>query len=320
MPIQELFSNYQTELTTFFSLVNIGEAEVVFHAFRDCRGVIFFSGVGKSSFVAKKIAGTMTATGTRASFISPTEAMHGDIGIVTPQDLFVGISKSGEADELVNLIPYVRKKGAKVVAFSSNGASRLAQSADLKMILPEGNEVCPYNISPTVSTISQIIVGDVLAMALMKQRQFSLDDYALNHPAGSLGKRITLRVADLMIRAPNIPFCLEEDTLMESLVEFSDKKAGCLLVVDAAKKLLGIFTDGDLRRSLQKHGPEVMNLKMGDLMTKGGRFTAPDVLAWDAMKLMEQNKELPITVLPVIDHDKRVHGLLKLHDVLQAGL
>lgn len=319
MPIQELFSNYQSELSSFFSLVNIKEAEAVFHAFRDCRGLLFFSGVGKSSFVAQKIASTMTATGTRASFISPSEAMHGDVGIVSPQDLFIGISKSGESDELLNLIPYVKKKGAKVVAFSSNAASRLVQNSDLKMILPDANEVCPLNISPTVSTISQIIVGDVLAMALMKHRQFSLDEYALNHPGGALGKRITLKVSDLMIREPNIPFCFEHDTLMGSLVELSDKKAGCLLVINEKKELLGIFTDGDLRRALQKHGSDVMSLKMKDLMTKSGRFIEPEVLAWDAMKMME-NKQSPIMVLPVVNQDKKVLGLLKLHDILQSGL
>jgi arabinose-5-phosphate isomerase len=320
MPIQELLSNYQNELASFFSLVNVKEAEGVFHAFRDCRGLLFFSGVGKSSFVAKKIASTMTATGTRASFISPTEAMHGDVGIVSSEDLFIGISKSGEADELLNLVPYIKKKGAKVVAISSNGASRLAKAADFRMILPEANEVCPLNISPTVSTISQIIVGDVLAMALMKHREFSLDDYALNHPGGSLGKKITLRVSDLMIREPNLPFCYEETTLMSSLVELSDKRAGCLLVIDSKKKLLGIFTDGDLRRALQKLGSDVLNRPMGELMTRGGRLTAPDVLAWDAMKMMEQNKQSPIMVLPVVDHDMQVLGLLKMHDILQSGI
>lgn len=320
MPIQELFSSYQNELSSFFSLVNVKEAESVFHAFRECRGLLFFSGVGKSSFVAKKIASTMTATGTRASFISPTEAMHGDVGIISSEDLFIGISNSGEADEIISLIPYIRKKGAKVVAMSSNPASRLVKNADLRMILPESNEICPYNISPTVSAISQIIVGDVLAMALMKHRQFSLDEYAQNHPAGTLGKRITLKVSDLMIREPNVPFCFETDTLMGSLVELSDKRAGCLLVIDGNKKLLGIFTDGDLRRALQKFGPEVMSLKMGDLMTRGGRFIHPEVFAWEAMKIMEQNKQSPIMVLPVIDQDKQVLGLLKLHDILQSGL
>lgn len=320
MPIQELFLNYQTELSSFFSQVNVKEAEAVFHAFRDCRGLLFFSGVGKSSFVAKKIASTMTATGTRASFISPAEAMHGDVGIVSSEDFFIGISNSGESDELLNLIPYIKKKGAKVVAFSSNATSRLVQSADLKMILPDSNEVCPLNISPTVSTISQIIVGDVLAMALMKHREFSLDDYALNHPGGSLGKRMTLRVSDLMIREPNIPFCYENNTLMSSLVELSDKKAGCLLIIDEKKELLGIFTDGDLRRSLQKLGSDVLNRPMGELMTRGGRSIGPDVLAWDAMKFMEQNKQSPIMVVPVVDTNRQVLGLLKMHDILQAGL
>lgn len=320
MPIQDLLHNYQTELTTFFSQVDVKEAESVFHAFRACRGLLFFSGVGKSSFVAKKIASTMTATGTRASFISPNEAMHGDVGIVSANDIFIGISKSGEADELLNLIPYIRNKGAKVVAFSSNSSSRLVKTADLRMILPNEREVCPYNISPTVSTISQIIVGDVLAMALMKDRQFSLDDYAMNHPAGTLGKRITVRVSDLMIREPYIPFCKSTDSLMESLVELSDKRAGCLLVIDDEKKLLGIFTDGDLRRALQNKGPDVLHCQMGDLMTKGGRSTSAHLLAWEAMQMMEENKKSPIMVLPVVDDNKKILGLLKMHDILQSGI
>lgn len=320
MSLKQLLHSYQNELERFFKLISLEELEAVFQLFLNCKGLLFFSGVGKSALVAEKMAVTMTATGTRAAYIAPLSAMHGDIGLVTNKDLFIALSKSGETDELLNLLPFVRNKGAKIVVFTSNCSSRLSKAADLTLILPIEKELCPFNMAPTISTTMQMIVGDVLAIALMEEHKFSLSEYAMNHPAGAIGKRITLKVSDLMLRDFQLPLCRPEDKLINTLVELSDKRAGCVLIVDPSNKLLGIFTDGDLRRALQKQGADVLNLPMGTLMIKCARTIGKEALAWDAMKLMEGNQKSPIMVLPVVDKKMHVLGLLKMHDILQSGI
>lgn len=319
MMIQRLLDKYREELSLFFDKVDVGSFEKLFALCQGCKGLLVFSGIGKSALVAEKIAVTMTATGTRALFIPPIEAMHGDVGIISNQDIFVAISKSGETEELLNLLPYVRNKGAKIVALISNPKSRLAEAADMQLIIPFHQELCPFNMAPTISTTCQTIFGDMLAVALMESKGFTLDEYAMNHPAGTIGKRITVRVKNLMIEGALIPLCKPADHLIDVLVELSDKKSGCVLVADDNKKLLGIFTDGDLRRSLQKYGSSVMSQPLSALMTPSSRFTCPEVLAWDALKMMEDQKS-PITVLPVLDEAHHVVGLLKLHDILQTGI
>lgn len=320
MSLKQLLQSYKNELDKFFAEVNLKELEGIFRLFFDCRGLLFFSGIGKSALVAEKIAVTMTSTGTRAIFIAPLEAMHGDVGLISENDIFVAFSKSGESDELLNLLPYVRNKGAKIIVISSNVHSRLAKAADAKLILPFEKELCPFNMAPTISTTLQSIVGDILAIALMQARNFSLNDYAMNHPAGTIGKRIMLKVRDLMVQGNQIPLCHPNDKLIDTLVELSDKRSGCVLIVDDSKKMLGIFTDGDLRRALQKHGGEILHSPIKTLMTQAARFIGPDALAWDAMKMMETNQKSPITVLPVVDENLQVLGLLKMHDILQSGL
>ncbi len=319
MMIQRLFDKYSKELKSFFDKVDIASFEKLFALCKDCKGLLIFSGIGKSALVAEKIAVTMTSTGTRALFIPPIEAMHGDVGIISNQDIFIALSKSGETEELLNLLPYVRNKGAKIVALTSNPKSRLAESADMHFQVPFHAELCPFNMAPTISTACQTILGDVLAIALMEAKNFTIDEYAMNHPAGTIGKRITVKVKNLMIEGDLIPLCNPADRLIDVLVELSNKKAGCVLIVDGNKKLLGIFTDGDLRRSLQKFGPTVMTQPLSTLMTPSSRFTHPDVLAWDALKLME-NQKSPITVLPVLGEGHQVVGLLKLHDILISGI
>lgn len=318
--IQRLLDKYREELSLFFEKVDVGSFEKLLTLCQACKGLLILSGIGKSALVAEKIAVTMTATGTRALFIPPIEAMHGDVGIISNQDIFIAISKSGETEELLNLLPYVRNKGAKIVALTSNSKSRLAEAADLQLVVPFHQELCPFNMAPTISTSCQTILGDVLAIALMESKNFTLDEYAMNHPAGTIGKRITVKVKNLMIEGSLIPLCRPTDHLIDVLVELSNKKAGCVLVADDNKKLLGIFTDGDLRRSLQKFGPAVMSQPLSALMTQASRFTHPEVLAWDALKMME-NQKSPITVLPVLDEaSHQVVGLLKLHDILQTGI
>lgn len=319
MLIQELLNKYRDEIEHFFQKVDTEKLEQIFGLFKNCKGLLIFSGVGKSALVAEKIAVTMTATGSRALFIPPLEAMHGDIGIISSQDLFIGISKSGETEELLNLLPYVRNKGAKIICMHSNPRSRLAEVADWAIEVPFREELCPFNMAPTISTTCEVILGDVLAVALMMDKNFTLDEYAMNHPAGTIGKRITVKVKNLMIEGDLIPLCKENEKLIDVLIELTNKKAGCVLVVNQDRQLLGIFTDGDLRRALQKFGSEVLHRPMSELMTKTARVTSPDLLAWEALKMME-NQKSPIMVMPVVDSQNKVVGILKLHDILQSGI
>lgn len=318
--LKQLFEKEKNNLDYFFTHLDFDQAESFLRILADCKGLIFFTGVGKSGLVAKKIAMTMTSVGTRALYLSPTDALHGDIGLVSKDDVFVLISKSGETDELLHLIPYLRNKGAKLLALVCNAGSRLAKSCDDSLVLPMEDELCPYGLAPTISTQIQGIVGDLFAVSLMEMKKFSLDDYALNHPAGRIGKRITLRVQDLMLKEQSIPLALSESKVIEILVELSDKRAGCLLVVDDKKTLLGIFTDGDLRRGLQREGPKILDRKLSEVMTPHGRTIQADAFVTQAIKVMEGDQKNPIMVLPVVDQDRHVVGLLKMHDIIQSGI
>jgi arabinose-5-phosphate isomerase len=263
---------------------------------------------------------TMTSTGTKALYLSPTNALHGDIGMITDKDILVLVSKSGESEELLNFIPFLRNRGVYMIALVSNPSSRLAKSCDFVMNLPLERELCPFDLVPTTSTTVQMIFGDMLAVALMNLKNYSLDKYALNHPAGRIGKRTMVKVKDLMLVGTDIPFCSTKNNLRTTLVELSNKRCGCVLIVDENRHLLGIFTDGDLRRALQSRGANVLEIAMDQLMTKTARWIGPDDLAWVAMQKMESDQKNAITVLPVIDDEKKVVGLIKMHDIVQAGI
>lgn len=318
--LKALFDRKQEYLNSFFSLINHDLAEEFLHRLESCGGIIAFTGVGKSGVIAEKIALTMTSVGVRAIHLSPMNALHGDIGLLTSKDLVVMLSKSGESEELLNLMPFVKHRGIPVLSIVSNGHSRIAKTSDFAMVLPIERELCPFNLSPTTSSTSQLIFGDVMAMALMQRKQLTLDAYAMNHPAGTIGKKITLRVQDLMLKGSQLPLCKPEDRLIDVLVELSNKKAGCVIVVDDDQKLLGIFTDGDLRRALVKTGQGVLNSCMEQLMTKNPRSITSDALAWEALVIMESKNSQEIQCLIVVNHDHRVVGLIKLHDIIQAGL
>jgi arabinose-5-phosphate isomerase len=261
----------------------------------------------------------MLSTGTKAFYLSAVNALHGDIGILNSDDIFVIFSKSGESDELLNLVPYVRNKGASLVSVTCTETSRLSKACDLHVTLPMERELCPYNLAPTTSASLQLLFGDVLATALMKAKNFSLDEYAKNHPSGRIGKRIIVKVRDLMITDEALPLCKENDKLIDVLDELSVKRCGCLIVVDNDGKLKGIFTDGDLRRSLHSKGPDFRENFIKDLMTHSAKSIGADVLAWEAMKVMEADQKHPVTVLPVLEEEKVV-GIIKMHDIIQSGI
>lgn len=318
--LEELFHFHRDSLDYFFNHIDIAKSEEILDKFLKCEGTLFFTGIGKSALVAKKIAVTMVSTGTRALFLSASDAVHGDLGIVSNRDVFVFLSKSGESDELLQLIPYLRNKGAYLIAIVSTPNSRLANACHCHVVLPLKKELCPFDLAPTTSSAIQLIFGDVLTVALMRLKKFTLSDYALNHPAGRIGKRISLKVKDLMIKNPRLPLCSPQAPLMGILSELSSKGCGCILAVGETQELKGIFTDGDLRRSLEQHGVKALEMPLSALMTHAPRSIGPEVLAWEAMKSMEALQNQAITVLPVIDQEQRVLGLIKMHDILQTGL
>lgn len=318
--LKELLIQEKQSLDYFFDHINLEQADKLVDLILASKGVVVFTGVGKSGLVAEKIAVTMASTGSKAFYLSPTNALHGDMGMVDEHDIFIVISKSGESDELLTLIPAIRNKKAKIIGVMSNENSRLARAVDMAIVLPLNKELCPFNLVPTISTTIQMIFGDLLAIAIMSKKNFSLDQYALNHPAGRIGKRITLRVKDLMLQASDLPLCSPKVTLQEVLVELSNKKCGCIMITNEQRQLKGIFTDGDLRRALQNHGPQALEKSMDELMVNSAKHVSPDILAWDAMKLMEEDQKKPITVLPVILEDQTIVGLIKMHDIVQSGL
>ena len=281
--------------------------------------MLIFTGVGKSGIIAEKLALTMLSTGTKAVFLPPSNALHGDIGIVSEQDVVVLLSKSGETEELLHLIPYIRDRGAQTVAWVLNSSSKLAQACDLSVTLPFQKELCPFDLAPTTSTAIQLIFGDVLSVALMQAKGFSLDDYASNHPAGSLGKKIALKVEDLMIQEPQLPLCRPQDELHQVLVELSAKRCGCLVVVDENKHLQGIFTDGDLRRTLQSHTTTALHKTMEELMTRHCIVTTKQERASIALSRMQEVDQRWVSVIPVVENNLLI-GLIRMHDIVQAGI
>lgn len=318
--LKELFEKERKTLNSFFDNLDIKTSDELFEVLKNCKGMVILTGVGKSGLVAEKIALTLTSTGSRAYYLSPANALHGDIGIVNKEDVFIMISKSGESEELLQLVPFLRNKGVKPIAVVNNGNSRLAKACELSVVLPMEKELCPFDLVPTTSAVAQMIFGDVLAIALMKHKNFSLMEYAMNHPAGKIGRQLTLRVKDLMLRGNDVPLASPEAKLVDTLVELSNKRCGCVLIVDDSKVLMGIFTDGDLRRTLQKHGPKALEMKMAEVMTKTPRFVDMNEMASQALVLMEADQKHPITVLAVVDNHKKVVGLIKMHDIVQSGL
>ena len=281
-------------------------------------GKVVLTGMGKSGLIAQKIASTMVSTGTPAMYLHPAEAMHGDIGIVSKDDIIIAISKSGESEELTALLPTIRRIGAKLVLISANGKSSLARESDVLLLTPIVEEACPLNMAPTCSTTAALAVGDALSITLMKLRNFQPDDYALYHPGGQLGKRLLLKVGDLMRSGENNPVVKITNTAQEMLIEITSKRAGAVSVVDEANHLSGLVTDYDIRRLLEQ-GYNILNMTIPEIMNKSPTFVYADEKAIDALVVMER-REKPFLVLPVIDRKDQVVGMVHLHDLVAQGL
>ena len=285
-----------------------------------CRGTVVLTGVGKSGFVARKIAATLTSMGTRSVFLHPSDALHGDLGIVSPSDVVVLLSSSGETDEMLAMLPYLKHRAVPLIAIVGNLQSTLARQADAALDASVDKEVCPFNLAPTTSTTVALALGDALAVTLMQIKGLTPEDFALNHPAGRLGKRLSLRVSDLMHAGPDNPTVGPDASWLEVVTSITRGGLGAVSVVGEGDRLAGIITDGDLRRAIQQVGAgELGRLKAEAFMTRDPVTVAPDELAYGALQLME-NRPSQISVLPVVDAARRSVGLLRLHDVVRSGL
>ena len=282
----------------------------------DTPGRIVVAGMGKSGHIGSKIAATLASTGTPSFFVHPGEASHGDLGMITDQDVLLAISYSGETDEILTILPLVKRMGAKLIAMSGKPNSTLAKAADVHLDVSVSEEACPLNLAPTASTTATLAMGDALAVALLKLRGFTAEDFAMSHPSGSLGKRLLLRVADVMQTGDAVPVVAPDAPLTDGLMEMTQKGLGMTAIVDPENRIAGIFTDGDLRRALDE-GVDVRSTRMDEIMHTKCKTIAADVLAVEAVVLMEENK---ITSLLVADEERRLVGALNVHDLFRAGI
>jgi arabinose-5-phosphate isomerase len=279
-----------------------------------CRGRVVVSGVGKSGHIARKIASTLASTGTPAFFLHAAEASHGDLGMITRDDVVLALSNSGQSDELLTVIPMIKRQGAKLIAVTGNPESALAKEADVHLDAGVAQEACPLNLAPTASTTAALALGDALAVALLDARGFDEDDFARAHPGGALGRKLLTHVSDVMRAGEAVPSVAESASFFDVLLEMSRKGMGMAAVVDSAGKVLGIYTDGDLRRTLERK-PDVRALKVADIMKRDPRTIAPHKLAAEAVELMERHR---INQLLVVSDDGKLVGALNTHDLLRA--
>jgi arabinose-5-phosphate isomerase len=281
-----------------------------------CQGRVVVLGMGKSGHIGSKIAATLASTGTPAFFVHPGEASHGDLGMITPKDVVLAISYSGTTAEILVLLPMLKRLGVALIALTGKPDSALAKAADVHIDVSVAQEACPLNLAPTASTTATLVMGDALAIALLEARGFTEADFALSHPGGALGRRLLLHVSDIMHTGADIPLVGPDTPLREALLEMTRKRLGMTAVADADGRLLGIFTDGDLRRTLDRD-VDVRSARIAEVMTRNCKTIRADVLAAEAVRLMETNK---INALVVVDARQCIVGALNMHDLLRAGV
>ena len=281
-----------------------------------CQGRVVVTGMGKSGHIAGKIAATLASTGTPAFFVHPGEASHGDLGMITRKDVVLALSNSGETEEILTILPLIKRLGIPLIAMTGNDRSALAKWATVHIDVSVEQEACPLGLAPTSSTTAALVMGDALAVSLLQRKGFTRDDFALSHPGGSLGKRLLLQVSDVMHRGDEVPFVADEATISEALVEMTQKKLGMTAVVDEQHRVVGIFTDGDLRRMLEKN-LDVHTTTIVSVMTSPCAVIGVEMLAAEAMQIMEAKK---INALLIVDENKILQGALNMHDLLRAGI
>lgn len=282
----------------------------------ECKGRIVVTGMGKSGHISGKIAATLASTGTPAFFVHPGEASHGDLGMITPKDLVVALSYSGETAEIITILPLLKRLGVHLITLTGKPESTLGKAATIVINVAVTEEACSLNLAPTASTTAALAMGDALAIALLEIRGFTTEDFALSHPGGTLGRRLLLLVTDLMHTGDAVPQVNADTTLAEGVMEMTHKGLGMTAIVADDNKLLGVFTDGDLRRTFDRD-VNVHSTQMREVMTKDCKTIGPDQLAAEAVRVMDQHK---ITALLVTDNEKRLIGALNVHDLFRAGV
>ena len=282
----------------------------------DCKGRVVVLGVGKSGHIGGKIAATLASTGTPAFFVHPADASHGDLGMITPDDVVLALSNSGETDEVKSILPVLKRLGVAIVAMTGNPESSLARHADINLDVSVEQEACPLGLAPTSSTTAALVMGDALAISLLESRGFTRDDFARAHPAGALGRKLLLHIRDVMHTDEEMPRVSPADSVSQAIVEMTKKRLGLSAVVDGRGRVLGVYTDGDLRRTLDKN-LDPHTTRVEDVMTREGKTIGPDALAIEAVQLMKTHK---IQGLLVTAESGNLVGVLNFHDLLNAGV
>ena len=279
---------------------------------------VFVSGIGKSGIIARKISATFASIGIPSYFLHPVEALHGDIGMIEMNDVLILLSKSGGTEEIVCLIPYLKSRNAKIIAIVGNMDSFLSRNSDIVLNGSVAKEACPFNLAPTTSTLVALAIGDALAVCAMKYKDVNLNDFSRNHPLGQIGRNITLQVKDVMHKGNTLPTVNSKATFRDSIIEITDKGLGCVCIMDEEHKLIGVITDGDVRRTLQTHD-DIRQLKAVDVMTKTPVTVIEDIYLGDALAVMV-TRESQINILPVVDGNGKVVGIVRMHDIVRSGI
>lgn len=281
-----------------------------------CKGRVIVTGMGKSGHIGTKIAATLASTGTPSFFVHPAEASHGDLGMITPEDVVIALSNSGTTSEVLTIVPLIKRKGAKLISITGNVDSPLALHAEAHLDASVSREACPHDLAPTSSTTVTLVLGDALAVALLEARGFTAEDFAFSHPGGALGRKLLLRVADIMSQGDEVPRVHSSVLIKDALLEMSEKGLGMTTIVDDQGILEGVFTDGDLRRYLDR-ADDIKNTPVARIMTRNTKSIPADILAAEALNIMENNR---ITSLVVTDYTKRPIGIIHMHHILKAGV
>jgi arabinose-5-phosphate isomerase len=294
-----------------------GSFEKAIDIIYNAKGRVVVTGMGKSGLIGKKIAATLASTGTPAFFLHPAEASHGDLGMVTSRDVIIAISNSGETDEITDLIPFLKRFSVAVISMTGKPDSTLAKASDVSLDIAVEEEACPLGITPTASTTATLAMGDAIAVALLVKRGFNQEDFASFHPSGSLGKKLFVRVKDLMQTGGALPVIGRSTPVMDAVMEISSKRLGIAIVADADGKLLGVVTDGDVRRGIQKWGKDFFDMKAEEVMTRSPKSISCEELAAKALSVMQTHS---ITSLVVPDDEGNIVGIIHLHDILKEGI
>ena len=319
--IKEIILGESLAIQKIADYIDYNEVLKAVELIQGCQSKLVISGVGKSGIIGKKIGATFISLGVTSVFLHPLEALHGDLGIVSANDVVIMISNSGETAELLEILPYIKNRAKAIISIVGRENSKLASLSDVVLLGKVDKEVCPLNILPTASATVALVIGDLLAVLLMQAKSLTKEDFAINHPAGALGKRLTLKVEDIMHHGSDLPKISHDALLLDALKELNRISLGCVCVLDENDYLLGIITDGDIRRLFSSHlFSELEHLKIYDIMIREPLIISPKTLAYEALNIMENNRRKPVSVLPVVNDKNVCVGVVRLHDLVKLGL